>query len=130
MIPDQIPFQEFGIESDTGEKILKEAVRLMIERPNKAIQIQEVSERTGFPGSLVKEVFYLLLAFRVFKATFVPRHRNCDRPIGAQETSVERIRLKADAGEYRICMVCGETIEGSKDIEIQIVFWKQGAVID
>ena len=72
MISDQIPFQKFGIEADIGGKILEEVVRLMNERPKKSIEIQEVSERSGFPGSLVKDVFYLLLTFRVFKATLYP----------------------------------------------------------
>ena len=130
MMPDQIPFQEAVIEPTTGEKILGEVVRLMSERPDKSIDIQEVSELSGLPGSLVKEVFYLLLAFREFKATFIPRHRNCDSPIGSQETSVEKIRRKAEAGEYGTCMICGKNIEGFRDIEIQLAFWKSGAAIE
>lgn len=130
MVPDHIPFEDAGVEPGVGKKILAAVDRLMNERPNKSIGIQDVSEITGFTGDLVKDVFYLLLAFRVFKATFIPRHRNCDRPIGSQETSVDKIWQKAETGEYGTCMICGQTIESSEDIEIQIVFWKPGAAIE
>jgi hypothetical protein len=130
MVPYHIPFQDAGINREAGNKILQFVSRLMTDRPNKSVDIQEVSELTGFSSSLVKEVFYLLLAFRVFKSTYIPRHRNCDRAIGPHETSIDEIRRKANTGEYGTCMICGNTVDSVDDIHIQILFWKPGAIIE
>ncbi len=124
---DKIQYQEAGIDTAAGERVAREIAHLAKDRPDKSIDIQQVSELSGLPGETVKQVFYLLLALRLLKATFFPRHRACGRPIGDQEMSVERIQEKARNGEYGDhCMLCGEPIEGEKDIVIQIVFWKPG----
>ncbi|GEM_PF-2495809 len=129
-MPDQIPFKEAGIEENIGIRISGEIDKFTTKRPNASIDIQKVSEAVGSPAMTVKRVFYLLLGMQLLKATFLPRHKACDGIIGQQETSVEMISHKALNGGYgSFCPLCFEPFETSKDIEIQIVFWKPGAKI-
>jgi hypothetical protein len=127
MIPDNLPYREAGIDETAGRTVSGQIVRLAREYPGKPINVQKISELSGVSGELVKEIFYLLLGLRFLKATFFPRHRKCGKPIGQEETSVETIREKANAGEYgHNCIFCGEPAESEEDIIIQIVFWEPG----
>jgi hypothetical protein len=127
MIPDNLPYQEIGIDKAAGERVSREIGRLAKEYPGKSINVQQVSELSGLPGNTVKQVFYLLLGLRLLKATFFPRHRACGRPIGEEETSVEKIKENANQGEYgSYCVFCGGPVESEEDIVIQIVFWEPG----
>lgn len=130
MIPSRIPYEEAGIDEASGIKVSLAIDRILNEWPDRPIDVQKVSESSGVPGGIVKRVFYLFLALRLLKATFLPRHRACDRVIGDWESSVEMINDKARTGQYGShCMLCAEPIEGEGDIEIQIVFWKPGVDI-
>lgn len=131
MTPDQIPFQQAGIEKMTGIRIFGEIERITSKHPNSAINIQEVCEAAGSPATTVKRVFYLLLGMRLLKATFLPLHRLCERAIGRQETSVAKIFKKAQDGQYSpFCPVCYEPIDSLEDIEVQIIFRKPGAKVE
>ena len=125
----RIPFEEMGIPSEIGEHTFDVIQGLLREQPNSSIDIQTVSEETGFFGPVVKKVFYALLAFRKLKATFQPRHKACGNIVGLQERSAETVRQKAIQGEY-ICDHCFQRIDSPDDIEIQIVFWRPGADVD
>ena len=130
-ISDKIPFEEAGIDRTKGEIVSKVIDRLLAECPNRPIDIQNVSESSGVPSDAVKRVLYLLLGLRLLKATFLPRHRACDRVIGEQELSVQRIIEKAQTGQYGpYCMLCTQPIDGEVDIEVQILFWKPGANVE
>lgn len=130
-MPDRIPYEEAGIERVMGETVSQVIDRLLKEYPGKSIDVQQVSELSGLPTIIVKKVFYLLLGLRLLKATFLPRHKACDRVIGQSETSVQIINQKARTGQYGSnCMICTQTIEGEQDIEAQILFWKPGVDIE
>jgi hypothetical protein len=125
-----IPYEEAGIERVAGEAVSHAIDHLLKEYPEKSVDVQQVSELSGFPPVTVKKVFYLLLGLRLLKATFLPRHKGCDRVIGPPEISVQMINYKAQAGQYGSnCMLCAQTIEGEQDIEIQMLFWKPGIEI-
>lgn len=125
----RIPFKDIGIPPDVGECTADAIQHLLSERPNAPIDVQSISDKTGYLGPVVRKVLYALLALRMLKATFLPRHRACGHIIGGQEHSVELIRQKAREGHY-VCFHCFERAEGPEDIEIQIVFWKPGADVD
>ena len=120
-----IPFEEIGIPLEVAENIVNTIRSSASVRPNAPIEIQEVSETTGYLGTTVKEVFFTLLAFRLLKATFLPRHRSCGNIVGTQEVSADLVRQKAQNEEY-FCLHCSEPID-AEDVEIQIAFWKPGA---
>jgi hypothetical protein len=121
VVPDNLPFREAGIDEMAGKKVSKEIARVAEECPGKTIDVQRICELSGVPGEVVKQVFYLLLAFRLLKATFIPRHHNCGRVIGQEEPSVETIKQKANAGQYGPnCIFCGEPAESEQDIVIEI----------
>lgn len=90
---------------------------------DKELSIAQTAKDLSLAPLLVKTVFYVLLASREIKATFLPVHYECGQQVGRIETSVYTITHKAKNGEY-VC--CGNTIEGD-DIEIQMVFWRLGS---
>jgi hypothetical protein len=121
VMPDNLPYREAGIDEMAGEKVSKEIARVAEERPGKTIDVQKICELSGVSGEIVKQVFYLLLGFRLLKATFFPRHRNCERVIGQEEPSVKTIKQKANAGQYGPnCSFCGGPAESEQDIIIEI----------
>jgi hypothetical protein len=122
----RVPFEKIGISPDIGEHTVDVIEQLLAERPNSSVDIQRVSAETGHASTVVKEIFYALLAFGALKATFLPRHRVCGNIIGKQEQSSELVRERARAGQYA-CMHCFEEVESPEDVEIQIVFWEPGA---
>jgi hypothetical protein len=128
MARNQIPFEIIGIPPEIGSHVSIVINRLLSEYPDDSVDVQRVSEETGYLRTVVKEVFYALLAFRMLKATFLPRHRVCGNIVGLQEKSVEVIRHKARRGDY-VCSHCFTSID-FEDIEIQIVFWKPGANVN
>lgn len=123
------PFDNIGIPAEVGDHTLRVVERLLEREPDSSVDIQTVSEETGYLPSIVKEVFYALLAFRLLKGTFQPRHKACGNIVGPQEPSAQTVRQKAAAGHY-VCPHCMERVEGPEDIEIQIVFWRPGATVD
>lgn len=125
----RIPFEDVGIPALVGDRTLDVIESLLAEHPNSSLDIQTVSEETGYLAPTVKKVFYALLAFRMLKGTFQPRHKVCGNLVGAQERSAEIVRQKATEGQY-VCHHCMEPIEGPDDIEIQIVFWRPGTRVD
>jgi hypothetical protein len=128
---DQLPFRDAGIDEDIGRKITHAIFRTLVETPDKPVEILNISTVSGYPPLFVKPVFYLLLAFRLLKATFLPRHRPCGRVIGHQEVSAEIVREKFFAGTFGThCTICHEPLENIEDIDIQIVFWKPGADVE
>ena len=129
MTESTLPFEDIGIPAKVGEQTLNAIESLLAEHPDSSVDIQTVSEQTGYLPPIVKEVFYALLAFRMLKGTFRPRHKACRTIVGIQERSAEIVRQKATEGRY-ICRRCMEPIEGPDEIEIQIVFWRPGASVD
>ena len=65
MIKDRIPFEDIGIPLDVGEHTANVIQHLLSEHPDTSIDVQRVSEETGYLGAVVKQVFYALLAFRM-----------------------------------------------------------------
>ncbi|MBN2267223.1 MAG: hypothetical protein JW725_02675 [Candidatus Babeliaceae bacterium] len=129
MIPTGIPFHEISIDPDVGERVVGVINHFISKSPDKSIDIQKVSEVVGFPGTIVKPVFYALLGLRLLKATFLPRHRVCGKIIGSQMRSVEQILDKAKNEGY-FCIHCADLVVDQQSIEIQIIFWKPGTNVE
>jgi hypothetical protein len=121
-----IPFQNIGISSEVSGNVIDIISRFIAERPNAPIDVQSVCEESGYAGSIVKKVFYTLLAFRRLKATFLARHRTCGNIVSTQQSSAELVWEKARDGQLQ-CYHCSEPLCDPEDIEVQIIFWKPGA---
>ena len=125
MMTGNIPFQEAGIEQELGECVLEEIARISSESSGTSIDVHKVSEAVGISGAVVRRVLYLMLTLGKLRATFTPRHRLCRKIIGREEETVTAIQSKAESGGYgQLCLSCGEPIEDSQDIEIQMNFWR------
>ncbi len=125
MIPQTIPFENIGIEQEDGERVVRAINDFIAEHPNESIDIQTISQASRVLGVIVKRVFYALLSLRWLKATFIPRHRVCGSVVDKQAQSVHAILQKADNGDLH-CVHCIEQVEGSQDIEINLIFWGLG----
>lgn len=120
-----IPFHEINIDPEHGNTVARAICTYIQEHPETSISLQKVIEQTGLMGEEVRDVFFTLLTLRYLKATFSPRHTNCNSVIGPQEKSVVDIQNKLEAGEYpEICARCQEDILDFDDLEIEIIFWK------
>ena len=120
-------FKEIGVQEEIGVRVTSVIDDLLEKGGNRPIDIQLVSEKSGIPGSTVKQIFFAYLTLQMLKGTFLPIHRKCGEPVGTQETSVAAILEKAKKGRFGdLCFKCHDPIEGQKDVEIQIIFWKPG----
>lgn len=120
-----IPFHEIGINSTHGNVVVDAMIVYMDAHPGESVSLQKVIEQTGFPGEEVRDVFFALLTLRYLRATFSPRHKNCNSAIGPEEKSVAEIHRKLEEGSYpEICARCHEDILDGDDLDIEIIFWK------
>lgn len=121
-------FQEIEVSQEIGVRVTSVIDELLTKGADIPIDIQYVSEKSGIPGSTVKQIFFAYLTLQMLKVTFLPVHRECGEPLGEQETSVAAIVKKAKKGLFGdLCFRCHHSIERQEDIEIQLVFWKPGA---
>lgn len=120
---DQI-FRSAGIEKEQSDRVLDSICIFTSRKPKKSIELKYISELSGVPLRIVKEVFYLLLNAKKLSATYVPRHKKCGKPIGKEEKSPNIIYKNIDNGIYDVgCVFCQMEIEEYSDIDIQIIFW-------
>jgi hypothetical protein len=124
MLP-PISFEEIGIDEDVGQSVVQAIGEFAAQHPSSSIRIDSISALIDIPANVVKQIFYTLLAYRLLKATFIPRHRICGNVIGPQEKSVQAIFDRVTEGNL-ICIHCGESVDNLDDVQIQLIFWMPG----
>ncbi len=129
MIMADVPFDKMGIKNEVGEQIAAEVSKFMQDHPQKNIDIQKISDSSGYTRTVVKRILYILLGLRYLKATFVPIHSICGKVIGSQEISVNTVNEKVGNEEY-FCVECRELIYEPQDIQIQVLFWEPGTNVE
>lgn len=122
----RLPFHLLGIEPQIGYRVIDIVDKLTFLNPNTPLSIQKISQQSGYNAEDIKNIFYLLLSIKKIKATFLPRHKKCDQPVGEPEKSSEIIFEKIRNEEFW-CNHCHATILNASEIEIQLIFWKLGA---
>lgn len=116
-----IPFDKIGIPLNAGQEILKAIQDQIFYYPDKPIDIQNISQQTNADGRDIKNILYFLLNKREIRATFAPYHKECGKPLGEMEKSVDQIRKNLDQGYY--CSDCHNNIDLYSDIDIIMFFW-------
>lgn len=119
-----IPFEDIGVERHRGEHIATTIRDYLSQNPQRPIEVQQIANLTRTTGSEVKKIFYFLLYERELQATYIPFHKNCDKPLGLPEKSVDIIKSNIESDEYH-CMHCLSSEIPYPDIEVRIIFWSK-----
>jgi len=93
--------------------------------PRNNITVQSITKITRHDIGVTKKILYVLLGLRKITATYLPRHKKCNKVIGAEETSVEVIQHMANNNAY-ICGNCIQKIWQFQEVDVEILFWPLG----
>jgi hypothetical protein len=124
IVPPDIPHDQIGVDRAECSSIASAIMEILVEQPEKSLDIQKVSNVTGIIGESVKKVFYYLLLDGYLKSTYIAYHRKCNKPISQMKKSTVEFKEI-----NKLCVNCNQDI-AEEEIENRILFWGKDANVN